>query len=189
MTLTRPPMMTEWDRTLMAWHEAGHAVCALYSPDQEKIERISIVPDDEAFGIMKTQLRQRRNMTHDSMIGNITVALGGRIAEELFQHETTSSCLYDLLNARNLAIRMVGTFGMGKRTGLLVCCEPNKEEWLLLCEEQKKKIYLDINDILMEAQKNAVAILQEHSDTVEKLALRLLEVGTLQREELETMLK
>ena len=182
------PLLTAWDRKLMAWHEAGHAVVTRYSPEQEQISRISIMPSDKAFGVMETSSRRKYNTTRKSLTGNIAVALAGRISEEMFLHETSSSCIHDLNKARDIAIRMVATLGMGSRSGLLSCVNPVNNSFILLSEQQREDLFLDVKDIIDEARCNATKILECHKDEVEKLAKKLIERGTLHKSDFKVWL-
>ena len=172
-------LLTTWDRELLAWHEAGHAIVSRYSPEQEQIFRISIVPSDKAFGMMETSKRRKYNATRKSLMGNIAVALAGRIAEELFLHEISSSCVHDLNKARDIAIRMVATLGMGARSGLLSCINPIDNSFMLLSEQQRENLFLDVKDIVDEAQGSAIKILKCHKNQLANLAALITKRGTL----------
>lgn len=180
--------LTPWDRKLMAWHEAGHAVVSYYSLEQERVCRISINPSDEAFRMMKLVKRKQHNMTRKSLVGNIAVALAGRLSEEIFLHEVSSSCIHDLNKARDIAVQMVSSLGMGTRIGLLSCWNPVDNSFLLLSEQQREKLFLDVTDIINEARNDATKILIEYKRQVCKTAAVLLEKETLGWRELKKLL-
>lgn len=172
----------------MAWHEAGHAVVSYYSLEQERVCRISINPSDEAFRMMKLVKRKQHNMTRKSLVGNIAVALAGRLSEEIFLHEVSSSCIHDLNKARDIAVQMVSSLGMGTRIGLLSCWNPVDNSFLLLSEQQREKLFLDVTDIINEARNDATKILIEYKRQVCKTAAVLLEKETLGWRELKKLL-
>ena len=181
--------LTEWDITLMAWHEAGHAVCAYYLPETEAIQTISIEPGSDAFGAMKSESRIKMNMTYISCLNEISVALAGRLSEEMFQKEITSSCIHDLAKVQAIALRMVCELGMGKRTGLItwMCHDSDANSLMLFSELQRNDIYIDIKEILQAAEHTARSILKAHGEQVKKLATTLLERKTIQGKELSEL--
>ena len=178
--------LTEWDLTLMAWHEAGHAVCAYYLPETEDIQNISIEPGCDAFGAMKSDPRQKMNLTYISCLNEISVALAGRLSEEMFQKEVTSSCIHDLDKVQAIALRMVCELGMGKRTGIItwMCHDSDSNGLMLFSEVQRNDIYIDIKEILKEAEQSARSLLEAHRAQVKKLATTLLKKKTVYGKEL-----
>ncbi len=175
-----PTDPTEWDRRGMAYHEAGHAVCSHYLPDREVLVRITISPTDEAFGMIRTVARPHHNETRTSLLSAIAVMLAGRIAEEMFLKETTTSCVHDLASARQLAADMVLTWGMGSRSGLTL--PPTELDY---GEHLRDRRDADIRELLADAECSAHDILAEHAGEVEKLALLLLAKGTIEQPEID----
>ena len=173
--------LTEWDITMMAWHEAGHAVCAYYLPETEAIQTISIEPGNDAFGAMKSAPRQKMNLSYVSCINEISVALAGRLSEEMFLKEVTSSCIHDLGKVQAIALRMVCELGMGKRTGIItwMCHDNDSNSLMLFSEAQRNDIYADIKEILKEAEQEVRGLLEVHSAQVKILAMTLLERKTV----------
>ena len=174
--------LTEWDITLMAWHEAGHAVCAYYFPETEAIQTISIEPGSDAFGAMKSEPRKKMNLTYISCLNEISVALAGRLSEEMFKNEVTSSCIHDLNKVQAIALRMVCELGMGKRTGIItwMCHDSDSNGLMLFSEVQRNDIYADVKEILQKAEQAARNILEAHRKQVRKLATTLLKRKTIQ---------
>ena len=178
--------LTEWDITLMVWHEAGHAVCAYYLPETEAIQTISIEPGCDACGAMKSDPRKKMNLTYISCLNEISVAMAGRLSEEMFQKEVTSSCIHDLDKIQAIALRMVCELGMGKRTGIItwMCHNSDSNGLMLFSEVQRNDIYADVKEILQEAEQAARSILEAHSEQVKQLATTLLERKAIQGKEL-----
>ena len=175
------PELTDWDRKLMVYHEAGHAVCSYYLPEREPMFVITIDPSSDAFGMIGTKPRLHHNQTYVSMTSSIATFMGGRIAEEMFCNEMTTSCIHDLKAAKTIAVNMVLTFGMGKKCGFSAL--QNSDE-LQISEQAKKDITDDIQQILNNAEKSARCILSDHSNSVIKLANILLVRRTMTEAEI-----
>jgi cell division protease FtsH len=173
-TFAPPPELTEWDRRFMAYHEAGHAVCSRCLPELPPLLRITISPSDEAFGMVRTAQSKNHNETRRSMCSTLAVLLAGRLAEELFLHETTTSGIHDFAAAGQLAADMVCKFGMGKTTGFAV---PPPD--FPVSDEQLRMINADIRQLVLDAETEAREVLSANRGTVEKLAALLLGEGTL----------
>ena len=171
--------LTDWDRECMAWHEAGHAVCALVLPESTPVLRVSIVPGDDAFGLMCRAPRPHHNETERSLRTSISILLAGGISERLFLKRKTTSPADDIRNANQIACNMVFQFGMGRRT-----------KWFsvpIAMEKTGASIRdadADMRDILDDSAKETECILIEHADFVRLLALRLLAEGTIHSPEL-----
>ncbi len=108
------PVLTDWDRMFMAYHEAGHAVCSYYLPEREPLICVTIDPSSESFGMIRTESRPHHNETEISFYSMISTFLAGQISEEMFLNTKTTSCIYDLSSARQIATDMVMKFGMGE---------------------------------------------------------------------------
>lgn len=175
-----PTELTEWDRLTMAYHEAGHAVCSHYLPEREPLLRITIAPGDEAFGMVRTALRPHHNETRVSFASTLAVLLAGRLSEELFLREVTTSCVHDLAAARQLAADMVTQLGMGSRSNLTL---PPPE--FPVGESTAGARDADIRELLADAARSARVTLLEHRAEVVGLAELLLARDTLDRHEIE----
>ena len=171
---------TEWDRRFMACHEAGHAVASQYLPERPPLLRITISPSDEAFGMIRTAVRPHHNETRTSFSSTLVVLLAGRIAEEMFLHEVTTSCVHDLAAAKQLATDMVTAFGMGESSGMTL---PPAD--LPSSEYIQRQRDADIQKLLADAVCAAADVLKTHADEVAKLAERLLRDETLNHSEIE----
>ena len=171
---------TEWDRRFMAYHEAGHAVASQYLPERPPLLRITISPSDEAFGMIRTAPRPDHNETRTSLASTLAVMLAGRIAEERFLYEITTSCVHDLAAAKQLATDMVLELGMGGSAGMTL---PPAE--LAAGDDVLRQRDADIQKLLADAVRTATEVLNSHADEVAELAERLLRDGTLDQKEIE----
>lgn len=175
-----PAELTDWDRRFMAYHEAGHAVCSRYLPERPPLERITICPSDEAFGMVRTTPAADHNETRRALCSMLAVLLAGRLAEEMFLHETTTSGIHDLDSAGRLAADMVCKFGMGQDTGVAI---PPPE--FPLNDELLGVVNTDIRRLVLDAEKEAEKVLSARRATVEALAELLLRRETLDAEEID----
>ena len=182
--------LTEWDVRLMAWHEAGHAVCCYFMPESEMIESVSIEPGNDAFGSMRSVPRKKRNLTYISCLGEIAIAMSGRLSEQIFQKEITSSCIHDLEKIQAIAMRMVCEYGMGKRTGLIAWTNHvvDSSDLMLFSEKQRDDIYEDVKKILKEAEDLARKTLEDCGQDVGRVVEALLARRTLSFDDLYSIL-
>ena len=171
---------TEWDRRFMAYHEAGHAVASYHLPERPPLLRITISPSDEAFGMIRTGQRPDHNETRTSLSSTLAVLLAGRIAEELFLHEVTTSCVHDLAAAKQLAADMVLKLGMGETSGMTLPPAELPQSGYILRQRDA-----DIQKLLADAVCAAADVLKAHAGEVTELAERLLRDETLDRSETE----
>ncbi len=169
------PSPTEWDRECLAWHEAGHAVVSLALPEREPVLRVSIVPGDEAFGIMRVAPRPHHNDTVTSLMSMMAVFLAGPLSERIFLHRATTGGADDLVNARAIARDMVLRFGMGPRLGLLCPALPEAP----MSEKLRRAIEKDVATLLRTAQSTAKTVLYQQAPLVRAVAKDLLSQGTL----------
>ena len=174
------PVLTDWDRQFMAYHEAGHAVCSYYLPEREPLVCVTIDPSNEAFGMIRTAPRPHHNETETSFNSMISTFLAGNLSEEMFLNTKTTSCIYDLISARQIATDMVIKFGMGETFGVTAL---NPCEYPHIDESVKENICKDIQTILFDAEKHARDILKEHKNQIEKIAEKLLIKGTLNKDD------
>ena len=175
------PILTDWDRKFMAYHEAGHAVCSYYLPEREPLVCVTIDPSNEAFGMIRTAPRPHHNETETSFNSMISTFLAGNLSEEMFLNTKTTSCIYDLRSARQIATDMVTKFGMGETQGVTAL---NFDEYPQISDEMKENICRDIQKILVRAEKHAKEILEKHHAKVINLADLLLNNGTLNKSEI-----
>lgn len=180
------PVLTDWDRKFMAYHEAGHAVCSYYLPEREPLVCVTIDPSSEAFGMIRTESRPHHNETEISFCSMISTFLAGKISEEMFFNTKTTSCIYDLISARQIATDMVIKFGMGETLGMTAL---NPCEYSYVSDFVKDNICNDIQKILSDAEKHAREILKEHKMQVEKTAKMLLINDTLDKDDFYSIME
>jgi cell division protease FtsH len=192
-------VMTEDEKKMTAYHEAGHAIVALHEPASDPIHKATIIPRGRALGmVMRLPERDSYSYHRDKMYANLAVAMGGRVAEEvIFGYDKVSSgASSDIQYATQLARDMVTRWGMSDALGPLQYAEPDEEVFLgysvnrqrNMSNETAQLIDKEIRRVVEEGYDRAKTVLDEHRDELETLAQALLEYETLSGEEIKTLL-
>ncbi|MFM7944192.1 MAG: cell division protein FtsH, partial [Candidatus Fonsibacter sp.] len=192
----RSMVMNEEEKTLTAYHEGGHAVVALYEQTSDPIHKATIIPRGRALGmVMRLPERDQLSVTREKMFGDISVAMGGRIAEEMIfgYDKVTSGASSDIEMVTKMAKNMVTRYGMSDQLGPIAYQE-NEEEVFLgrsvsrqqnVSEETAKKIDAEVKKIVESGYVRAKKILTEKVDDLHKVAKALLNYETLSGEEIK----
>lgn len=179
-------VMSEDERKIVAYHEAGHAVVMHSTRLSDPVYKITIIPRGQAGGYtMSLPEDDQMLMSRAKILARITGLLGGRAAEEIFFQDITSGASNDLNVATHLAEEMVMRLGMDTRTGLRVFPQlEGRAAFMIPQGSQKTYEIIDesVKDILDECYNEARRILLEKRLTVEIIAGQLLEVETLDRD-------
>ncbi|SMQ69469.1 membrane protease FtsH catalytic subunit [Altererythrobacter xiamenensis] len=195
----RSMVMTEDEKKMTAYHEAGHALVSLNEPASDPIHKATIIPRGRALGmVMRLPERDNYSYHRDKMHANLAVAMGGRVAEEIiFGHDKVSSgASGDIQYATDLARNMVTKWGMSDKLGPLQY-EQSQEGYLgmgqtartMSGEETNKLIDAEIKRLVEEGLKRATDILTEQEDKLHLLAQAMLEFETLTGEEIDQLMK
>jgi cell division protease FtsH len=196
----RSMVMSEEEKTLTAYHEGGHALVALHQAASDPVHKATIIPRGRALGmVMRLPERDLLSYTRAKLKADITVAMGGRVAEEIvFGYEkVTSGASSDIKMATLLARAMVTQYGMSDKLGPLAYGD-NEEEVFLghsiartqnLSDETQTIVDEEIHRIVDEAYEQARKILQENLNDLHVVARGLLEYETLSGEEIKDLLK
>ena len=195
----RSMVMSEDEKKLTAYHEAGHAVATLHSPASDPIHKATIIPRGRALGVVWTlPERDKYSHTREYMEANISKAMGVRVAEEIiFGHnKVTSGASSDIQMATKMAKDMVTRFGMSKELGPLSYGE-NEDEVFLgrsitrqqhMSEETAKKVDAEVKKVVDAGYERAKKIITEKLDDLHKLAKALLIFETLSGEEIRDLI-
>ena len=192
----RSMVMTEDEKRMTAYHEAGHAIVALHEPASDPIHKATIIPRGRALGlVMRLPERDSYSYHRDKMYANLAVAMGGRVAEEMiFGYDKVSSgASSDIQYATQLARDMVTRWGMSDALGPLQYAEPDEEVFLgysvnrqrLMSNETAQAIDKEIRRVVEEGYDRAKHLLDEHRGELEALAQALLEYETLSGDEIK----
>ncbi len=195
----RSMVMTDDEKKMTAYHEAGHAVVAVHEPASDPIHKATIIPRGRALGmVMRLPERDNYSYHRDKMHANLSVSMGGRVAEELvFGHDKVSSgASSDIQYATGLARNMVTRWGMSDKLGPLLY-EEAQESYLgyggsqrtMHSADTNKLIDDEIRDLVEGAHKRAIDLLTTHRDQLELVAQALLEYETLTGDEIQQLLE
>ena len=194
----RSMVMTDDEKKMTAYHEAGHAIVAVHEEASDPIHKATIIPRGRALGmVMRLPERDNYSYHRDKMHANLAVSMGGRVAEELiFGHDKVSSgASSDIQYATDLARNMVTKWGMSDKLGPLQY-EASQEGYLGMgqtartmgSDETNKLIDAEIKELVENAHKRAHEVLNGHEDQLHLLAQAMLEYETLTGDEIKTLL-
>lgn len=182
-------VLSDKERRLIAYHESGHAVVASFMPEVDKVQRISILPHGVAGGLTRLAVDTENVLISKSKaMGSIAVLLGGRVAEEIVIGDVSSSAQDDIRKANTIAREMVAHYGMGGKFGLRYDSF-NETGVRELSNEAYGAIDAEMEVILGRCYKLAKKTISDHKDILDKIASRLLEVETLDGNEIEELVK
>lgn len=192
-------VMTEDEKKMTAYHEAGHAIVSIHEVASDPIHKATIIPRGRALGmVMRLPERDNYSYHRDKMHANLSVSMGGRVAEELiFGYDKVSSgASSDIQYATSLARDMVTQWGMSDAMGPLQY-EERQEGYLgygmsqrsAMSDETAQKIDAEIRKLVEGGHKRATDLLTEHNNQLHLLANALLEFETLSGEEINRLLE
>jgi cell division protease FtsH len=187
-------LISEEEKRILAYHEAGHAVVINAIPEADPVQKITIVGRGQAGGITWNRPTDDRMLTsRKKMMAQLTLFLGGRAAEQIVFDDITSGAANDLENVTRMARTMVTRLGMSNDLGAMVYGQ--KEELIFLgreISEQRdyseavaEQIDHEVRKLVDESYKLALEILNKYRTELDAVAAKLLEVETLTREEFE----
>ena len=192
-------VMSDDEKKLTAYHEAGHAIVALHSPASDPIHKATIIPRGRALGmVMRLPEADRLSMSRAKMKADLAVAMGGRVAEELIfgKEKVTSGASSDIQYATKLAKNMVVAWGMSDKIGPLF--HGNDQEEVFLghslgrqagaSQETANMIDAEVKRIVTDGYDLAHKILTEQMDQLHTLAKGLLEHETLSGDDIKDLL-
>ena len=187
--------LSEEDRKLTAYHEAGHTVVSLHTVGSDPIHKVTIVPRGRALGLMSSLPdRDRYNNTKEWLVGRLAISFGGRVAEEIIfgPEKVTTGAGSDIQYATKVARQMVTSFGMSDRIGMMAVGDQEQEIFLGRDFAQRREISdntaqmvdEEVKRLLDEAYQRATHVLTNHRDLLDQIAAALLERETLDTEDL-----
>ena len=196
----RSMVMTDEEKKLTAYHEAGHAVATLHCPESDPIHKSSIIPTGMALGyVMRLPEKDELNKRLDKLKADFIIAMGGRIAEEMIfgKEKITSGAAGDIQNVTYWAKKMITEWGMSETLGKIRYNNDSEEVFLGHSVAQSKNVsdatakLIDdeIRKIVDEAEKKCRKILIDNVDELHIVAKGLLEYETLTGEEIKDLIK
>ena len=193
-------VMTNEVKKLTAYHESGHAIVALHLKDSDPIHKATIIPRGLSLGlVMRLPEHDKITLTKAEIEADLAVAMGGRISEELIfgSSKITTGAQSDISMATNYAKKMVTEWGMSNKLGPIAYGENEQEIFLGHSVTQKKsvsehtaqEIDKEVKRIITESQKKARLIIKKNIKQLHRLAKGLLKHETLNREEINDIIK
>jgi cell division protease FtsH len=189
-------VLSEEERRLVAYHEAGHALVGLTVPGADPLHKVTIIPRGRALGLTAYLPEEElHKYTKQSIESRLAMAYGGRVAEELVfgPEKVTTGAAQDIQQATNIARRMVTQFGMSAVIGPIAVGDREQEIFLGREVVQRREISdrtaqivdEEVKNILTHAYSEATRIVTERRAALDRLAAALLERETLEREQVE----
>lgn len=195
----RSMVMTDDEKRMTAYHEAGHAIVSIHEPASDPIHKATIIPRGRALGmVMRLPERDSYSYHRDKMYANLAVSMGGRVAEELiFGYDKVSSgASGDIQYATGLARDMITKWGMSDKVGPVEYAQPEGESFLgyssaqprHMSNETAQLIDAEIRSTVEGGLARARQLLTDHIDQLHLLAGALLEYETLSGDEIKRLI-
>ncbi|MBL0381514.1 MAG: ATP-dependent zinc metalloprotease FtsH [Desulfofustis sp. PB-SRB1] len=193
----RSMIITEKEKEITAYHEAGHALVAYLLPGTDPIHKVTIIPRGRALGLtMQLPIDEKYTHSKAYLKNSICILFGGRVAEQLVFEEITTGAGNDLERATQLARKMVCEWGMSEDLGPLTYGK--KEEQIFLgreiaqhrdySDETARQIDAAVKEIILEAGEKVKNLLRDNMDILHKMADELLERETIVLEDIENII-
>lgn len=193
----RSKVISEKEKKITAYHEAGHAILFHVLPDMDPVYTISIIPTGMGAAGYTMPLPENDDMfnTKGKMLQDITTLLGGRVAEEIIFGDITTGASNDIKRATSTARAMVMQYGMSDKLGLITYGDDGDEVFIgrdlahtrSYSEEVANEIDKEVHDIIDRCHADARKIISQHMDVLHKCAALLLEKEKIQRDEFEAL--
>ena len=192
----RSIVISEEEKKVTAYHESGHALLGMLLPNADPVHKMTIIPRGLSLGLTQSlPVSEKHNLSKDYILDQITLLMGGRVAEEIVfgKNGITTGAQNDIERATKTARRMVCEWGMSEKLGPLQYGQ--KEEPIFIgkeiarhkdySEKTSELIDEEVKNIVEGAYKRATKILKEHREILDKLASKLLEKEVLDGKEIQ----
>ncbi len=196
----RSLVMSDAEKRMTAFHEAGHALCAIHQPECDPVHKATIIPRGRALGlVMSLPEGDRYSKSKSKLLAELTMAMGGRAAEEITfgADKVSNGASGDIKMATDQTRRMVTEWGMSDKIGMIAYGDNSQEVFLghsvtqnkNVSEATARAIDAEIKAIIDNAYAHAKQILTDNLEELNRLANGLLEYETLSGEEIRTVLR
>jgi cell division protease FtsH len=178
-------VLSRQDRERTAYHESGHALVGMLTPDADPVRKISIIPRGMALGVtLSTPDSDRVSYSREELEAKIKVALGGRVAEELVYGTITTGAESDIQQLTQIARQMVGRWGMSDKVGPIAVLPSDGAGPFLpgvseTSEETERLIDAEVRRLIEDSYAEVTQLLSEHRDQLDTLSAALLDAETL----------
>ncbi|MGH2554775.1 MAG: ATP-dependent zinc metalloprotease FtsH, partial [Actinomycetota bacterium] len=193
----RTRVISDREKKIIAYHEGGHALVAYLLPNADPVHKISVIPRGRALGYTLTLPTEDKFMVaREELIDELAMLLGGRVAEELVFGDITTGAQNDLDQATKIARQMVTEYGMSDRLGPLTLGQKSGEVFLGrdfashpdYSDQIAFEIDSEIRALIDRAHDEALEILTEHRERLDRIAVALIEKETIEKEDLVNLL-
>ncbi len=198
-TEKRSHVISDYDKKITAYHEAGHAVVSYFCPTQDPVHLISIIPRGRAAGFtMNLPTQDKTHMSRKEMLEDITVLLAGRAAEALVLEDICTGASNDIERATEMARQMVTKYGMSEKLGPILYGSSAGNEVFLgrdfghtrnYSEEIASQIDAEINQIIQNCYKDTETLLTTHMDKLHEVAAFLIEHEKMEADAFKQMME
>jgi cell division protease FtsH len=190
-------IISDQEKHLTAYHEAGHAIVAKLIPETDPIHKVTIIPRGRALGLtQQLPVDEKHTYPKDHLLNTISILMGGRAAEEIVLHTQTTGAGNDIERATELARKMVCNYGMSDELGPLTFGKQDEQIFLGrefsqhkdYSESTARKIDNEVLNIVKSAYDRAISLLKENIGTLHRMAHALLEKETLDSKAIEEIM-
>jgi cell division protease FtsH len=199
-TERRSLVMSEAEKRMTAYHEAGHALCAMHEPECDPVHKATIIPRGRALGlVMSLPEGDRYSKSKSKLLGELTMAMGGRASEEIIfgPDKVSNGAAGDIKMATDQARRMITEWGMSDKLGMIAYGDNSQEVFLghsvtqskNVSEATAQEIDNEIRSVIDRAYAKAKRLLTENIEELHRVARGLLEHETLSGDEIRTVLR
>ena len=178
-------MITDHEKRVVAWHEAGHALVSELLPTVDKVQKVSIVPRGKALGYTLNLPQEDRYLkSRQELIDYMKVLLGGRVAEQITFGRVTTGASDDLAKVTAIARSMVYEYGMG--TSIRSHQVP-ANDWNI-SEMMRQRRDEEVTEIAEEAYRGATRLITDHRDLLDEIANKLLDDEVIDQDEIAAIM-
>ncbi len=183
------------EKKVIAYHEAGHAIVMNFDEDSEPLHKVTIIPRGQALGVTFMLPEKDKHIhTKKQLMARLRVCYGGRIAEQMFCDDIASGAAGDIQQASRIARAMITEYGMSDDLGfLLYGTDESSNPWeqpdKKYSEETAKKIDAEVKKLIDRTYNETQQLLAQHRDQVEALAQALLKYETLNKSEVDRLMR
>jgi cell division protease FtsH len=178
-------LLSPADRERTAFHESGHALVGMLTPEADPVRKVSIIPRGQALGVtLATPDGDRVSYSRDELVARIKVALGGRVAEEVVYGAMTTGAESDIQQLTGIARQMVGRWGMSEKLGPVAVLPSDETESFLPADSQPSPrthwiLDQEVQRLIADAHTQVTQLLSDHRNQLDSLARALLKAETL----------
>jgi len=190
-------LISEEEKKITAYHEAGHTLVAILLPNTDPIHKVTIMPRGRALGLtQQLPLDEKHTYPKEYLLNNLAILMGGRAAENIMLNVQTTGAANDIERASEIARKMVCDYGMSEKLGPLTFGK--KDEQIFLgrelsqhrdySEATAQKIDEEVRRIIIESYDKTCQLIKENSDTLHRISNALLEKETLDKSDIDKIM-